>query len=80
MDADMKSARRAIDARSRRRDAEYMLDFEVSSRPRADAVLHAIRGFEGFDAELELYSFRRAATGAMPDANAKMGVRHLHLR
>jgi hypothetical protein len=51
---------------------EYMLDFEVSDRSEADAVLRTIHGFDGFDAEFELYSFRRSAAGPMADANAKI--------
>lgn len=51
---------------------EYMLDFEVSNRSEADAVLRGIKGFEGFSPEFESYSFRRTATGAMPDASAKV--------
>jgi hypothetical protein len=49
---------------------EYMLDFEVVERGEADRVLRSVAGFEGFDPTFELYSFRRASTGAMPDAQA----------
>lgn len=51
---------------------EYMLDFEVTDRAQADRVLRGIAGFAGFDPKFELYSFRRTATGRMPDADAKI--------
>lgn len=49
-----------------------MLDFEVADRAEADRILRSVAGFEGFDATFELYSFRRTATGSMPDAHAKI--------
>ena len=51
---------------------EYMLDFEVSDRGKAEEILRRIPGFEGFNPKYELYSFRREAIGAMPDADAKI--------
>ena len=51
---------------------EYMLDLEVPDRAEADRVLRAVAGFAGYSPEFELYSFRRQATGPMPDADAKI--------
>ena len=57
---------------------EYMLDFEVD-RQRADRILRAIPGFEAFDAEYDLYYFRREVVDAMPDAHAKIEKSGLYL-
>lgn len=54
---------------------EYSLDLEVLDRELADRVLRSIPGFEGYDATCELYSFRRAAVGGMPDVWAKIEER-----
>jgi hypothetical protein len=51
---------------------EYMLDFDVADPARADWVLRAVSGFEAYDPEHQLYSFRRESTDAMPDASAKI--------
>lgn len=48
---------------------EYQLEFTPPDRAHADQILRAIPGFEACTA-LGLYSFRRNATGAMPDAYA----------
>ena len=48
---------------------EYQLDFEHTNQEQADRILRAISGFETCTAG-GLYSFRRHATGAMPDAYA----------
>jgi len=58
---------------------EYMLDFEVSNPVEADAVLRAIDGFEGFNAEFDLYLFRRKATESMPDAHAKVETTGIYI-
>lgn len=50
---------------------EYRLDFELAHGPRADSILRSIPGFESCAAN-GLYAFRRNATGAMPDAYAKI--------
>ncbi|HET9953133.1 MAG TPA: hypothetical protein VFQ61_01445 [Polyangiaceae bacterium] len=47
---------------------EYQLDFEHCEPALADQILRAIPGFEKCTAGL--YSFRRNATGQMPDAYA----------
>jgi hypothetical protein len=51
---------------------EYKLDFELVNREQADLVLRGIVGFVAHDRDFELYSFRRVATGVMPDAHAKI--------
>jgi len=51
---------------------EYKLDVQLTDLEQADLVLRAIPGFEAYDAEFTLYSFRRDATGAMPDAHVKI--------
>lgn len=51
---------------------EYKLDLQLTDLKQADLILRAISGFEAYDAEFKLYSFRRSATGAMPDAHAKL--------
>ena len=51
---------------------EYELDFGLVDRGQADVILRGIVGFVAHDRDLELYSFRRAATGVMPDAHAKI--------
>jgi hypothetical protein len=51
---------------------EYKLDFEIADSEQADQVLRSVAGFEAFNPELQLYSFRHEATGAMPDADAKI--------
>jgi hypothetical protein len=50
---------------------EYRLDFEPTDQAQADQILRAIPGFESYT-PLGLYAFRRNATGAMPDAYAKI--------
>ncbi len=49
---------------------EYMLDFKVAKPEEADRVLRSVAGFEAFDPRFDLYYFRRASTGPMPDAQA----------
>jgi hypothetical protein len=51
---------------------EYQLDFDVTEPSEVDSALRSVPGFERFNPEFELYSFRRTATGAMPDADAKI--------
>jgi hypothetical protein len=51
---------------------EYQLDFDVTEPSEVDAVLRTIPGFEQFSPHFALYSFRRTATGSMPDADAKI--------
>jgi len=50
---------------------EYMLDREVPDPAEADRVLRIVAGFTGCRSEFQLRSFRRRATGPMPDADAK---------
>jgi len=51
---------------------EYQLDFDVIEPSDVDVALRSIQGFERYIPEFGLYSFRRAATGSMPDADAKI--------
>lgn len=51
---------------------EYQLDFDVAEPSEVDEVLRSVPGFERLSLEFGLYSFRRTATGSMPDADAKI--------
>ncbi len=51
---------------------EYQLKFKFSSRSELDQVLRAVRNFDSFDEEYQLYNFRIQAnknTDLMPDAH-----------
>lgn len=54
---------------------EYSLDLEAVDRELADRALRSIPGFEGYDSTYQLYAFRRAAVGGMPDVWAKLEER-----
>lgn len=51
---------------------EHQIRLPTSSPSDIDAILRGIDGFEGYNPLFKQYSFRRAATGAMPDAHASI--------
>ena len=51
---------------------EYMVEFDVHDPDAVTALLRGIAGFEHHDPQCDLYTYRRRATGRMPDAHAKL--------
>lgn len=51
---------------------EHQIRLARSSAADVDSILRNIDGFEGYSPAFKQYSFRRLATGSMPDAHASI--------